>query len=105
MVYHVINRGVGRQQLVFNDEDYLAFDRVIVETLEIRAMRVLSYCLMPNHWPFSMARIDLQILAIDGSVLEKQVTQMRCVHLAPLFCNSLPNLRNFLLRLQEQCRF
>lgn len=52
MVYHVINRGVGRQDLFFNDEDYLAFERVIVETLEKRSMRILSYCLMPNHWHF-----------------------------------------------------
>ena len=45
-VYHVLNRGVGRQQLFFNDDDYLAFERIIVETLEKRAMRILSYCLM-----------------------------------------------------------
>lgn len=52
MVYHVINRGVGRQQLFFCDFDYLAFARVIGETLEKRPMRLLSYCLMPNHWHF-----------------------------------------------------
>lgn len=52
MVYHVINRGVGKQQLFFGDDDYLAFERVIVEALEKRAMRILSYCLMPNHWHF-----------------------------------------------------
>jgi len=50
MVYHVINRGVGKQQLFFSDDDYLAFEQVIVETLEKRPMRLLSYCLMPNHW-------------------------------------------------------
>ena len=44
LIYHVLNRGVGRQQLFFNDDDYLAFERVIVETLEKRAMRILSYC-------------------------------------------------------------
>ena len=54
MVFHVINRGVGRQQLFFNDDDYLAFERVIRETLEKRAMRILSYCLMPNHWHFTL---------------------------------------------------
>jgi putative transposase len=52
MVYHVINRGVGKKKLFFKDEDYLAFERVIVETLEKRLMRILSYCLMPNHWHF-----------------------------------------------------
>lgn len=52
MVYHVINRGVGKQQLFFNNDDYHAFERVIVESLEKRAMRILSYCLMPNHWHF-----------------------------------------------------
>ena len=43
-IYHVLNRGVGRQQLFFNDDDYLAFERIIVETLEKREMRILSYC-------------------------------------------------------------
>ena len=50
MVFHVINRRVGKQQLFFDDEDYLAFESVIQETLEKRPMRILSYCLMPNHW-------------------------------------------------------
>ena len=52
MIYHVINRGVGKQQLFFSDEDYLAFVKIIGRTLEKRPMRLLSYCLMPNHWHF-----------------------------------------------------
>lgn len=52
MIYHVLNRGVGKQNLFFKDEDYLAFESVIAETLEKRSMRILSYCLMPNHWHF-----------------------------------------------------
>ena len=44
MVFHVINRGVGKNDLFFNDADYLAFERVIRETLEKRPMRVISYC-------------------------------------------------------------
>ena len=52
LVYHVINRGVGRQQLFFHDGDFEAFERIIAETLEKRAMRILAYCLMPNHWHF-----------------------------------------------------
>jgi putative transposase len=52
MVYHVINRGVGKNDLFFHDDDYLAFEGVIRETLEKRPMRILSYCLMRNHWHF-----------------------------------------------------
>ena len=52
MVFHVINRGVGKQNLFDTDDDYLAFERVIQETLEKRPMRILGYCLMPNHWHF-----------------------------------------------------
>ena len=52
MVYHVLNRGVGKNPLFFSDDDYLAFERVIADTLEKRPMRILSYCLMPNHWHF-----------------------------------------------------
>ncbi len=52
MLYHVLNRGVGRQKLFFDDEDYLAFERVLAETLQKTPMRVCGYCLMPNHWHF-----------------------------------------------------
>lgn len=52
MVFHVFNRGVGKNDLFFDDDDYLAFESIIEETLEKRPMRILSYCLMPNHWHF-----------------------------------------------------
>ncbi len=48
MVYHVLNRGVGKNKLFYTDDDYLAFERVIADTLEKRPMRILGYCLMPN---------------------------------------------------------
>ncbi|NQT38779.1 MAG: transposase [Planctomycetes bacterium] len=32
------------------DGDYLAFERIVEETLQIRPMRICAYCLMPNHW-------------------------------------------------------
>ena len=51
-VFHVLNRGVGRRLLFTKDEDFLAFERVVEETLRTRRMRVCAYCLMPNHWHF-----------------------------------------------------
>jgi len=50
MVFHVLNRGVARMQLFDKPEDFLAFERVLQETRELTPMRVMAYCLMPNHW-------------------------------------------------------
>ena len=52
LVYHVLNRGVGRGRIFSKPEDYEAFERVVEETLERRPMRICGYCLMPNHWHF-----------------------------------------------------
>ena len=52
MVFHVLNRGVGRRMLFTKDEDFLAFERVIEESLRTRRMRLCAYCLMSNHWHF-----------------------------------------------------
>lgn len=37
-------------RLFETDQDYEAFERVLSETLPLRRMRLLAYCLMPNHW-------------------------------------------------------
>ena len=50
MVFHVLNRGVGRMRLFTKRGDYEAFERVLEETLGLRPMRICAYCLMPNHW-------------------------------------------------------
>lgn len=54
--YHVINRGNGRAQVFHKEGDYQAFVQLIGDACERLPMRVLGYCLMPNHfhlvlWP------------------------------------------------------
>ena len=49
-MYHVLNRAVGKLTLFEKDEDYAAFERVLEETYDRMEMRLLSYCVMPNHW-------------------------------------------------------
>lgn len=49
-VYHVLNRANGRLPLFEDDGDYAACERVLAEACERVSMRVLAYCLMPNHW-------------------------------------------------------
>jgi putative transposase len=49
-VYHVINRRVARMPLFDDDGDYQAFEKILDETAPLYPVRILSYCLMPNHW-------------------------------------------------------
>ena len=50
MVFHVLNRANARATIFEKPEDYAAFERVLREAVDRVEMRVLAYCLMPNHW-------------------------------------------------------
>jgi putative transposase len=50
MVYHVLNRANGRQTIFRQEADYEAFEQVLAEAGQRVDMRLLAYCLMPNHW-------------------------------------------------------
>jgi putative transposase len=57
LAYHVMNRAPGKLKLFEDAGDYQAFEKVLVEALDVhRGMRLCAYCLMPNHfhlvlWP------------------------------------------------------
>lgn len=50
IVFHVLNRGVGRRRIFDDDGDYQAFLRVLAYVLSFTPVRLCAYCLMPNHW-------------------------------------------------------
>jgi putative transposase len=50
LVYHVLNRAIARLPLFTKDGDYAAFERVLQEARQQDPLRVLAYCVMPNHW-------------------------------------------------------
>ena len=51
LIYHVMNRGNGRQRVFHKPADYDAFERILIEALErFPGVELLAYCLMPNHW-------------------------------------------------------
>ena len=52
IVYHALNRAVARLPLFQTEGDYEAFERVLMEALDKHPIRVLGYCMMPNHWHF-----------------------------------------------------
>src|SRR5262249_2375803 len=49
-VYHVLNRAVGRATIFEKSADYAAFEKVLRQAKEWQPLRLLAYCLMPNHW-------------------------------------------------------
>jgi putative transposase len=54
--YHVINRGNARQDVFRKNGDYQTFIDLLRRTSEHIRIRLLAYCVMPNHfhlmlWP------------------------------------------------------
>jgi putative transposase len=50
LVYHVLNRGNGKQRVFHSDKDYEAFVSLMKEAKERYSLKLLAYCLMPNHF-------------------------------------------------------
>src|SRR4051812_25858575 len=48
-IYHVYNRGNNRQQIFFNERNYIFFLEKIKREF-ISTCDILAYCLMPNHY-------------------------------------------------------
>src|SRR5436189_1547713 len=54
--YHVLNRGNGRRAVFRKQGDYQAFLQLLADAAERVDVRLLAFCLMPNHfhlllWP------------------------------------------------------
>lgn len=48
LVYHVLNRGVGRMTLFEDAADYAAFERCLRRAQNTVPVRLVSHCLMAN---------------------------------------------------------
>jgi len=46
----VLNRANARRRIFDRDGDYLAFEQTLAEVQGRVPMRILAWCLMPNHW-------------------------------------------------------
>jgi len=67
-IYHVINRRVAGLPLFDDEGDYRAFEKILDEAAPLYAVRILAYCLMPNHWHLLLIREiqgDVGLLAAD----------------------------------------
>jgi putative transposase len=50
MIYHALNRANFRSRLFREPAHYEDFLDIVEEGLSFVPMRILAYCLMPNHW-------------------------------------------------------
>ena len=48
--YHVMNRGNASAKVFHKPEDYEAFLEMVAQAKDRLPMRVLGFCLMPNHF-------------------------------------------------------
>jgi len=48
--YHILNRGNGKATLYLDRFDYMAFVKTLAGMRAGYALRLLAYCLMPNHF-------------------------------------------------------
>ena len=48
-IYHIMMRGINRQDIFFDDEDYQRFLETMKRVKERRSCAIYGYCLMGNH--------------------------------------------------------
>ena len=61
--HHVTQRGIRRQRTFFDNSDYEAYLALLIELKAKAGVRVLAYCLMPNHVHLVVVPTDKRSLA------------------------------------------
>lgn len=67
-IYHIIMRGINRQSIFEDEEDYIKFIQTIQRYKEKSGYKIYAYCLMGNH-------VHL-LLKIDKDPLEQVMRRM-----------------------------
>ncbi len=81
LCYHVINRGNSRNRVFHSPDDYAAFMVLFHKACARVEMRVLAYCLMPNHFHFCLwPREDSHLRRFMHWLLTSHVARHRKAH-------------------------
>lgn len=89
-MYHIWNRAVGRLRLFKKEQDYHAFERILLEAHRHHPLRILDWCLMPNHWHFVVwPETDQQVTDFFKWVAHTQamraISHRRAIGMGPLY--------------------
>jgi len=59
--YHIINRGVAREGIYHDDEDFTKFLDIVQEASQEYGFSIYSFCLMSNHYHFLLKTTDFNL--------------------------------------------
>lgn len=81
LIYHILNRSVGRMRMFRRDSDFEAFQRVMLEAHDRVPLPILSYCIMPSHWHFVVEpEDDAQVTAFFRWLAHTHAMRWRVSH-------------------------
>ena len=72
-VYHILNRANAGKQIFDSKGDYLQFESILEEAIKKYSMRLLAYCVMPNHW-------HLVLYPLEDGELRKFMSWLTSTH-------------------------
>jgi putative transposase len=81
IIYHAINRGNARMRIFHKPQDYRAFLDLMVDGFKRVNMRLLGFCLMPNHWHMVLwPRQDPDLSSYLGWIANTHVRRWQLHH-------------------------
>ena len=72
-IYHVLNRGNGKQKVFHKEQDYKAFVDLMKEAETHYSVKIFAYCLMPNHF-------HIILMPLKGEELSKWMQWLMTSH-------------------------
>ncbi|MGA8351789.1 MAG: transposase, partial [Isosphaeraceae bacterium] len=77
----MLNRSVGKMHLFGKDAGFEAFQRVMIEAHRRHPIRILSYCVLSNHWHFAVwPDADGQVTAFFRWLAHTHAMRWRIAH-------------------------
>lgn len=92
--YHVLNRGINKQQIFFSPKDYLFFLKKLKELKDKYDHSIYAFCLMPNHFHISIQTRKVPISKIMSSLTTSYSMYFNRTfkHFGPVFQNRFKSI-------------